>query len=112
MKGSHFSKDVQEFIILLDKYKVKYVIVGGEAVIYYRHTSFTGDIDFFYESTEENVEKLFALLKEFWSGDIPGINRKEEFLGDDVIIQFGRPPNRIDLITSIDGVGFQETWNN
>jgi len=50
----YFSEDISEFIYLLYKYKVKYVIVGGEAVIYYGHARLTGDIDFFYESTREN----------------------------------------------------------
>lgn len=47
MKVSHFSKDVREFLMLLAKYQVKYLIVGGEAVIYYGYARLTGDIDFF-----------------------------------------------------------------
>jgi predicted nucleotidyltransferase len=112
MKEDHFSPDMQEFIVLLAKYKVKYVIVGGKAVIYYGYVRITGDIDFFYESSEENASKLFLALLEFWRGEVPGIKSKDELLGDDSIVQFGRPPNRIDLITSIEAVDFEEAWNN
>ena len=45
MKSSYFSKDVREFLCLLYKYNVKYVIVGGEAVIFHGHARLTGDID-------------------------------------------------------------------
>ena len=49
MRASHFSLDTQEFIKLLAYHKVKYVIVGGEAVIYYGHARLTGDVGFFSE---------------------------------------------------------------
>jgi len=45
MKASHFSRDIQEFVKLLSEHQVKYVIVGGEAVIYYGHARLTGDND-------------------------------------------------------------------
>ena len=48
IESAHFSPDVREFIGLLHKHGVRYVIVGGEAVIYYGYARFTGDVDFFY----------------------------------------------------------------
>ena len=112
MKGSHFSPDVQDFIKLLAKHDVRYVIIGGVAVIYYGSLRLTGDIDFFYESSDENAAKLFSVLKEFWSGTIPGMENKEELIGDDIVIQFGLPPNRIDLLTCIKTVEFADAWEN
>ncbi|MCX6583637.1 MAG: hypothetical protein NT166_25970 [Candidatus Aminicenantes bacterium] len=112
MKGSSFSPDVKDFIKLLAKYNVRYVIVGGEAVIYYGFVRLTGDIDFFYESSGENANRLFSALLEFWQGTIPGIKKVDDLVGEDVIIQFGIIPNRIDLITSIDGVEFKEVWED
>jgi len=111
MRASHFSEDIQEFLFLLHKQAVKYVIVGGEAVIYYGYARLTGDVDFFYERTEENVERLFSALDDFWQGHIPGL-RKKELLEVGIIIQFGLPPNRIDLLNKIDGVSFGEVWIN
>ena len=95
---NYFSNDIREFLFLLTKYSVKYVILGGEAVIYYRYARLTGDVDIFFGNTEKNVEKLFMALKEFWNNSIPGIKDKEELKEQGVIIQFGVPPNRIDLL--------------
>jgi hypothetical protein len=111
VEGGYFSPDILEFIKLLHAQKVRYVVVGGEAVIYYGHARLTGDIDFFYDSGQENAAALFQVLKVFWGGKIPGIARVEELQEEGVIIQFGRPPNRIDLLNRIDGVTFSEAWN-
>jgi len=108
--AAHFSSDIHEFISLLSKYSVKYVIVGGEAVIYYGHARLTGDLDLFYEASSENAGRLFTALTDFWGGEIPGIKAPEEFLNIGTIIQFGVPPNRIDLINSIEDVSFAEAW--
>jgi Nucleotidyltransferase of unknown function (DUF6036) len=112
MKASHFSRDTQEFLLLLTRHRVNYVIVGGEAVIYHGHARLTGDVDFYYEGSQENALKLYEALKEFWSGDIPGVSSWQELTESGVILQFGVPPNRIDLLNSIDGVAFEEAWEN
>jgi len=110
MRASYFSKDVQEFLRLLAAHEVKYVIVGGEAVIYHGYARLTGDVDFFFEPSKKNAVKLYEALKEFWEGDIPGIKASEELMETGLILQFGVPPNRIDLINQISGVTFREAW--
>jgi len=112
VKASYFSPDIKDFIFLLDKYKVKYLIVGGEAVIYYGHTRLTGDVDFFFNVVPENIKRLYDALKEFWQGDIPGVDSIEDLKKPALIIQFGVPPNRIDLMNFIDNVSFSEAWKN
>jgi hypothetical protein len=72
MRASYFSKDVQEFLKLLASRQVKYLIVGGEAVIYHGYARLTGDVDFFFEPSKQNARKLYKALKEFWAGEIPG----------------------------------------
>jgi hypothetical protein len=110
IEAGHFSADTVEFIRLLQKHGVRYVIVGGEAVIFYGHARFTGDVDFFYSCDPENAVRLFGALKEFWNGDIPGIRHESELSQPGYVIQFGRPPNRIDLLSSADGLTFEEAW--
>jgi hypothetical protein len=105
-----FSDDILEFIRLLEKYKVHYLIVGGEAVIFHGYPRLTGDVDFFYERTEANTLRLFDCLKEFWTGQIPEITRASELMEEGIVIQFGRPPNRLDLLSQIDAVPFSEAW--
>lgn len=110
MKVSHFSKDVQDFIRLLNRHHVKYLIVGGEAVIYYGYARLTGDVDFFFDTTRKNALNIYEALKEFWQGNVPGIEGYEALMEAGVIFQFGVPPNRIDIVTHIDGITFKEAW--
>jgi len=112
MSKSFFSHDITEFLYLLYKFKVKYLIVGGEAVIYYGYARLTGDIDIFYQRNSENIARLFKMLNEFWEYNIPGINSKEELKQEGIVFQFGMPPNRIDLINTIEGVEFKQAWKN
>lgn len=107
-----FSPDTLDFLKALHGHGVNYMIVGGEAVIYYGYARVTGDIDFFYERTEANVGRLFAALREFWGGSVPGVAEAAEFMQAGLIIQFGVPPNRLDLVNQIDGVTFAEAWLN
>lgn len=110
MQTDYFSPDIQEFFILLDKYGVKYLIVGGEAVIYYGHASLTGDVDIFYDSSKKNVQNLYQALQEFWGGNIPGVEDISELTKPGMIFMFGVPPNRIDLLNNITNVTFQQAW--
>jgi len=108
--AGHFSPDTQDFIRLLHQHSVHYVIVGGEAVIYYGYARLTGDVDFFYDSRAPNAKRLFEALLAFWSGDIPGITEAQELTHPGLILQFGRPPNRIDLLNQIAGMSFEAAW--
>ncbi len=112
MKASYFSKDIQDFISLLAKHEVRYLIVGGEAVIYYGNARLTGDVDFFYDPDKTNALRLYRALSEFWDNNIPGLSRFEELSEPGIIIQFGSPPHRIDLLTEVDGITFEEAWIN
>ncbi len=112
LAAASFSPDALELIRLLEKHAVAYVIVGGEAVIYHGYPRLTGDIDFFYQLTDENTERLYRCLEEFWQGTVPEVDAASDFMEPGVIVQFGRPPNRIDLLNSIDGVDFAEAWSS
>ena len=110
ISAEHFSNDVLEFLLLLKKHKVKYVIIGGEAVIYYGFARLTGDIDLLYDRQPENVDLLYDALLEFWQGNIPGLDDKDELFDQDAVFQFGVPPNRIDLLSDITAVRFESAW--
>jgi hypothetical protein len=104
------SKDLREFVALLNSTRVNYLLVGGHAVAFHGYPRFTGDIDFFVEVSEENAARLERVLQDFGFGDI-GVSR-QDFLQRGTVVQLGRPPHRIDLLTSIDGVRFDEAWTN
>jgi len=110
IRKTNYSDDALELMTLLYKHQVEYLIVGGQAVIYYGHVRLTGDIDLFYNQTEKNVEKFYNVLLEFWNNDIPGIQNKKDLMEKNVIFQFGVIPNRIDLISKIEAVNFTDAW--
>lgn len=71
---------------------------------------YTGDLDIFVARDDENAANLMAVIEAFGFGHA-GIKR-EDFLQVDYVIQLGREPNRIDILTGISGVTFDEAWNN
>ena len=95
-------KDFEEFIGLLNKHKVRYVVVGAYAVSFYARPRYTGDIDFLIEGTPGNSNRLLACLKEFGFGEL-GL-RREDFEDPEMVVQLGYEPVRIDILSSLSGV--------
>jgi hypothetical protein len=87
---------------------VKALVVGGYAVAFHGRPRFTKDIDVFVESSPENADRLMLALADFGFGGV-GL-AAGDFATSGKIVQLGVAPNRIDLITSIDGVSFEEAW--
>lgn len=110
MKAEHFSSDIQEFIDLLSRSGVRYLLVGGEAVIYHGYARLTGDVDFFYDRSPSNCRRLFSALEAFWCGEVPGVDRASELEAAGLILQFGRPPNRNDLLSTLGSTDFARAW--
>jgi hypothetical protein len=102
------NKDSREFIGLLNANSVDYLVVGAFAVAWHGYARFTADIDFFVRPNEANAKRLISALHQFGFGSL-GI-KVEDLSSPDKIIQLGAKPNRIDLITSIAGVSFEEAW--
>ena len=110
MEKGHFSPDIEEFLLTLHRRQVRFLIVGGEAVIFHGHPRLTGGLDLYFDSSEENTQRLYQALKEFWGGSIPGISDEAELRVNGIVVQFGVPPNRVDLMNEIDGVTSSEVW--
>ncbi len=100
--------DLREFIELLNARKVRYLIVGAIALSYHGRPRYTGDIDFFVEPSPENAALLTQILDEFGFANI-GVNT-EDFTAPDQVVQLGFEPHRMDLMTSISAVTFEEAW--
>jgi 2'-5' RNA ligase len=98
--------DFKDFINLLNKHQIEYLVVGGYAMAFHGRPRFTGDLDIWIKVSESNAEKMLTVLKEFGFSSL-GYS-KEDFLKDNIINQIGYPPLRIDILTSIDGVTFLE----
>ncbi|MGB5815104.1 MAG: DUF6036 family nucleotidyltransferase [Thermoanaerobaculia bacterium] len=87
---------------------VKAVIVGGHALAFHAKPRFTKDIDILVEPSADNAKRLMQALDDFGFGDV-GLT-EGDFSAPGAIVQLGVAPNRIDLITAIDGVTFDEAW--
>lgn len=103
-------KDYEEFIELLNEHDIQYLIVGAYAVSYYARPRNTGDIDFFISNSSKNITKLLRVLKEFGFTSLD--LQIDDFQGEDNILQLGYEPVRIDIMTDISGVSFQEAYSN
>lgn len=110
MRADVFSPDVQEFLRCLAACDVRYVVIGGAAVIYHGYARLTGDIDFYYDRARPNAERLWRALQRFWGGDVPALSGPAELTEPGLVVQFGRPPNRIDLIADLRAVAFEDAW--
>ncbi|NNM86234.1 MAG: hypothetical protein HKL96_10830 [Phycisphaerales bacterium] len=100
--------DLRAFVASLNAADVKYLIVGGYAVAFHGRPRFTGGMDIFVARSPDNAEKLIAAIAHF---GFEGLNlTTSDFLEPDAIVQLGYPPNRIDLLTNIDAVSFDEAY--
>jgi len=99
-------QDYKELLELLNEKRVEYLIVGAYALAFHGHPRFTGDIDIFINSTEENAKKIIEVLDAFGFASL-GL-KDSDFTEKDNIIQLGFAPVRIDFLTTIDGVTWKE----
>ena len=105
-----FSQDFREFIELLIKHKAEYLIVGGYAVGVHGHPRYTGDLDIWLNPIPENADLILKCVNEF--GFSSFCLAQSDFTKPGNVIQLGYPPLRIDLLTEIDGVTFEECFVN
>ena len=94
---------------MLSLHQVEYLLVGGYAVSYHGYPRTTADIDIWVAIQKENAEKLVAVLREF-GFDAPQLT-PDIFLRQNQIIRMGNPPMRIELLTTISGVRFEECYS-
>lgn len=102
------SSDLREFLELLNSRGVDYVIVGAHSFAFHARPRYTGDLDILVRTTSENAQKLTQLLHGF--GFSPSHFEAADFTEPDQVVQIGRAPNRIDLLTGITGVTPDEAF--
>ncbi|MBX7237211.1 MAG: hypothetical protein K1X65_22710 [Caldilineales bacterium] len=98
------NRDFKEFLQSLNDNNVRYLVVGGYAVALHGHPRYTKDIDIWLWLDKSNAVAMVKALEQFGFGSL-GL-RAEDFLVPNQIIQLGYAPNRIDLITTLEGVDF------
>ncbi len=100
--------DFSELLALFNARGIEYVIGGGYALAFHGAPKYTGKLDLLVRADEENAKRVLAALDAF------GLGSLAVSVGDlttpDRVVQLGVPPVRVDLVTSIDGVTWEEAW--
>jgi hypothetical protein len=102
--------DFKELLNIMEKYKVRYLVVGGYAVMKYTEPRFTKDLDLWISTDSENSEAVFKALTEF-GAPLKGLTQKD-FSEKGYFYQMGNPPFRLDIMMSIPGVEFEDAWKH
>ncbi len=103
-------KDFEELLKLFNKHRVKYCIVGAFAVAFHAVPRYTKDLDILVKPDELNGIQIVKALEAFGFASLK-LSAKD-FSKEGLYIQLGYEPLRIDLITSVEGITFQEVWKN
>jgi hypothetical protein len=111
-KGSNveMKADFKDRLRLLNHHQVTYLMVGSYAVMKYTEPFYTRDLDIWVEPTPENARRTYAALVEF--GAPMADLTVHDLTQPNVVFQFGVPPVRVDVMTTIDAVTFAESWKN
>ncbi len=104
------NSDFKELLSLLGQHRVRYLVVGEYAVIHHVEPRFTKDLDIFVEASEANARRLLTALRVF-AGPLRELT-VETLAHPDRVLMMGRPPTRVDILKSIDGVRFETAWKN
>ncbi len=105
-----FEEDFVDFIELLNRHKVEYMVVGAHALAFHGRPRHTGDLDIWIKPSIFNAEKMINVIDDFGFSSLGLV--KEDFLKDNYVTQLGYPPLRIDILNSISGVDFDEAYKN
>lgn len=105
----YLTQDYQDIIELFNQNHVRYLIAGAYSMGVFGYARSTYDIDIWIAKDDENIDKVLISLEEF---GVPFALDKKDLQKKDNVIQIGIVPNRIDILTDIDGVNFEDAWEN
>jgi hypothetical protein len=107
MSNNIFNFDFLEFLKLLEKHEVDFLLVGGYAVVLHGYIRSTGDIDLWIERTDANYEKLIKVYLDFSAPIFP----EEQFSNPKFNVWgIGVEPSKIEILTQVDGLLFNESF--
>jgi hypothetical protein len=103
------SKDMKDLLRVFNAHSVEYLVVGGYAFGVHLEPRATKDLDLFIRADEENSKAIFQALVEF-GAPLTGLTPAD--FRDGTVFQMGQPPERVDILQQIDGMSFDEAWQN
>ena len=100
--------DFRDLLLALRDAEARFLVVGAYAVSVHAEPRATGDLDLFVEPTPENARRVHAALQQF-GAPLYGLT-EADLATPDIVFQIGLPPRRIDILTSITAVSFEQAW--
>jgi hypothetical protein len=104
------SSDFKELLNLFNDYHVKYLVIGGYAVMKYTEPRYTKDLDIWVKADRENAVLVLKALKAF-GAPLSGMS-EDDFAHEGYFYQIGVAPVRIDILMSVQQVAFDDAWPN
>lgn len=101
-------RDFSELLESFNAHGVEYLLVGGYALAFHGAPRYTGDLDLYVRPTPGNAQRILAALKHFGFGSLD--LTEADFTTADRVVQLGVPPVRVDLVTSLTGLSWEEAW--
>ena len=101
-------QDFTDFLSLLNKHQVEYLLIGGYAVGLHGYVRATNDIDVWIEASIQNAIKTESAIREF-GFDLPTLS-PDRLIEKGQVTRMGHPPMRIEVLNSISGVSFREAY--
>jgi hypothetical protein len=102
------TRDFEDLLRLLAEHQVRFLVVGGYAVAAHGHPRYTKDLDIWVEPDATNAQRLVAALEAFGFGSLGLTSADFEEAG--AVVQLGREPGRVDLLTSVSGLTFADAY--
>ena len=103
------NRDFRDLLSALSAASARFLVVGAHAVIYYSVPRYTKDLDIWIDPTPENAAKVYRALAEF-GAPLTGVT-VEDLHTPGTVLQIGVEPNRIDVMTDVEGLTFEDAWN-
>jgi predicted nucleotidyltransferase len=103
------NSDFTDLLKLFNDNSVRYLIIGGYAVIQYAEPRYTKDLDLWISTDSINATSVYAALRSF-GAPLTGIT-EDDFSEDGYFYQMGVPPIRVDILMGIPGLVFDKAWN-
>jgi len=104
------NRNFSDMLVALSEEQAEFLVVGAFAMAWHGFPRYTGDLDIWIRPTQQNAHCVWRALERF-RAPTRGLTI-EDLETEDIVFQIGAPPQRIDLLTSITGVKFDEAWPN
>jgi hypothetical protein len=103
------NSDFKELLRLFSHYQVKYLVVGGYAVIKYTEPRYTKDLDLWIKADSDNAVAVYKALQDF-GAPLAGLDA-DDFAHEGYFYQMGMAPVRVDILMSLTGLQFVDAWD-